>query len=233
LTSNTKTRKRKLASSLKFFPNLIIIIIIVVVIIAFSIAVPSPWVFYRERRKRRIDDRLGDLKAHRRDYFALALLQMRKPLAHLLVRPTDKRVIRAAHGNESIEALDKNVRLLALMSGCSRRLRSSRRCMLTGRRSMSMGRRRILGCSKGTRINGGGWRRRRNCRIPYNVRLISSMLAIINELHIGLVVNDPLNASSIDHILCPMSEHVPHLGLEKDSNARMSLIINNSKKIPC
>jgi hypothetical protein len=41
-------------------------------------------------------------------------------------------------------------------------------------------------------------------------------------------VNDPLNIWSIDHILCPMSEHVPHLSPEKDSNARRSLIINNS-----
>jgi hypothetical protein len=51
---------------------------------------------------------------------------------------------------------------------------------------------------------------------------------IIPKLHISLVVNDPLNVWSIDHILCPMSEHVPHLSLEKDNNVGRSLIINNS-----
>jgi hypothetical protein len=54
------------------------------------------------------------------------------------------------------------------------------------------------------------------------------MLVIIPELYIGLVVNDPLNVWSIDHILCPMSEHVPHLSPEKDNNVGRSLIINNS-----
>jgi hypothetical protein len=55
---------------------------------------------------------------------------------------------------------------------------------------MPTGRRRILGCSRGTHSGSGGWRRR-NGRSPYNVRLICSMLAIIHELHISLVVNDP------------------------------------------
>jgi hypothetical protein len=167
----------KKESSLGLFSNLIIIII-VIFIIAFGIAVPSPRVFYHGRRKRRIDDQLGDFKAHRRAYFALVLLQTRKPLAHLLVRLTNKSVVGVAHGNESLEALDENVWLLAPMSGCSRRLRSSRRCMLMGRRSTSTGRRRILGCNRGTHSSSDGWRRR-NYRSSYNVRLICSMLTII------------------------------------------------------
>jgi hypothetical protein len=207
LASNTKKRERKTASSLRLFSN--IIIIVVVFIVAFGGAVPSPRVFYHGRRKRRIDDQLGDLKAHRRAYFALALLQTRKPLAHMLVRLTDKSVVGAVHGYESLETLDENVLLLAPMSGYSRRLRSSRRCLPMGRRSTSTGRRRILGCSRGTHNSNNGWRRRRNCRSPYNVRLICSMLATINKLHIGLVVNDPLNVWSIDHILCP--KYASHL----------------------
>jgi hypothetical protein len=85
--------------------------------------VPSPRVFYRGRKKRRIDGRLGDLKAHIRACFTLALLQTRKPLAHLLVRLVDKSVVGAAHGNDSLEALNENVLLLASMSSSSRRLR--------------------------------------------------------------------------------------------------------------
>jgi hypothetical protein len=110
-------------SSLILFSNLNIIIVIVF-IIAFGVAVPSPWVFYHGRRKRRIDDRHRDLKAHRRAYFTL-VLQMRKSLAYLLVRLANKSVVGATHENESLEALDENVQLLALTSGCSRRLRSS------------------------------------------------------------------------------------------------------------
>jgi hypothetical protein len=53
LASNTKKRERKTTSSLGFFFNLIIIVIF---IIAFGVAVPSPQIFYRGRRKRRIDD---------------------------------------------------------------------------------------------------------------------------------------------------------------------------------
>jgi hypothetical protein len=37
---------------------------------------------------------------------------MRKPLAHLLMRPTYKIIVEAAHENESLEALDENVLLL-------------------------------------------------------------------------------------------------------------------------
>jgi hypothetical protein len=50
---------------------------------------------------------------------------MRKSLAYLLVRLANKSVVGATHENESLEALDENVQLLALTSGCSRRLRSS------------------------------------------------------------------------------------------------------------
>jgi hypothetical protein len=50
---------------------------------------------------------------------------VRKPLAHLLLRLTDKSVVGTAHGDEGLEALDKNVLLLAPMSGSSRGLRSS------------------------------------------------------------------------------------------------------------
>jgi hypothetical protein len=103
LASNTKKRERKIVSSLRLFFNLIIIV--VVFIIAFGVAIPSPQVFYHGRRKRRIDDRLGDLKTHRRAYFVLVLLQTRKHLAHLLVRLADKSGVRAAHGNGSLEAL--------------------------------------------------------------------------------------------------------------------------------
>jgi hypothetical protein len=102
LASNTKKRERKTTSSLGLFFNLIIIVIF---IIAFGVAVPSPRIFYRGRRKRKIDDWLEDLKAHRRAYFALALLQSRKPLAHLLVRLADRSIVGAAHGNENLEAL--------------------------------------------------------------------------------------------------------------------------------
>jgi hypothetical protein len=73
-----------------------------------------------------------------------------------------------------------------------------------------MGRRRSRGCSRGTRSSGGGWRRR-NCRSLNNVRLIGFMLSIISKLHACLVVDDPLNIWSIDHILGPMLEHIHQL----------------------
>jgi hypothetical protein len=226
LASNTKKRERKTASSLELFFNLIIVIVFTIIV---GVAVPSPRVFYHRRR---IDDRLGVIKAHRRASFALALLQTRKPLAHLLVRLVDKSVVGAAHGDEGLEANDKNVLLLAPMSGSSRRLRSSRRCMPTSRRSMSIGRsssrRGTMGCSRGTHSSSSMWRRRRNNRSPDDVRLISSMLAIISEFHLSLEVNDPLDVWSIDHILYPMSEHIHHLCPEKDTNAWRRLIIKNS-----
>jgi hypothetical protein len=54
----------------------------------------------------RVDDGLSGLKTHRSAHFTLVLLQVRKPLAHLLVRFTDKDVIGATHGDEGLEALD-------------------------------------------------------------------------------------------------------------------------------
>jgi hypothetical protein len=41
---------------------------------------------------------------------------------------------------------------------------------------------------------------------PNNVRLISSMLAIIAKLHVRLIVDDPLNVWSIYGILSSMVE---------------------------
>jgi hypothetical protein len=96
LASNTKKRERKTVTSLELFFNLIIIVVFIIIFtIIVGVAVPSPRVFYRGRRKRRIDDRLQELKAHKSSYFAMALLQMRKPLAHLLVRHADKSVVGA------------------------------------------------------------------------------------------------------------------------------------------
>jgi hypothetical protein len=199
LASNTKNRERKTVSSLGLFFNLIIVVVFTIII---GVAVPSPRVFYHGRR---IDDTLGDIKAHRRASFTLALLQTRKPLAHLLVRLMDKSIVGAAHGDEGLEAHDKNVLLLAPMSGSSRRLRSSRRCMPTSRRSMSTcrssSRRGTMGSSRGTHNSSSMWRRRRNNRSPDDVRLIRSMLAIISKFHLSLEVNDPLDVRSIDHIL--------------------------------
>jgi hypothetical protein len=126
LASNTKKRERKTATSLGLFFNLIIVVVFIIIFtIVVGVAVPSPRVFYRGRRKRRIDDRLQELKVHKSSYFAMALLQMRKPLAHLLVRLADKSVVGAAREDEGFEALDENVLFLAPMSGNSRRLRSS------------------------------------------------------------------------------------------------------------
>jgi hypothetical protein len=123
LASNTKKRERKTATSLGLFFNLIIVVVFIIIFtIVVGVAVPSPRVFYRGRR---IDDRLQELKAHKGSYFVMALLQMRKPLAHLLVRLADKSVVGAARGDEGFEALDENVMFLAPMSGNSRRLRSS------------------------------------------------------------------------------------------------------------
>jgi hypothetical protein len=59
-----------------------------------------------------------------------------------------------------------------------------------------------MGCSRGTHNSNGGWRRR-NCRSPYNVGLIRSMVAIIPKFHLSLDIDDSLNVGSIDHILCP------------------------------
>jgi hypothetical protein len=104
--------------------DLIISSVIIFTIIV-GVVVPSPRVFHSGRRKRRVDCGLGGLKIHRSAHFALALLQMRKPLAHLLMRLVDKGIIGAAHRDEGLEALDKNILLLAPMSGSPGGLRSS------------------------------------------------------------------------------------------------------------
>jgi hypothetical protein len=96
--------------------------------------------------------------------------------------------------------------------------------MPIGWRGTCTGRRRIMGCNRGTRNNSGGWRRR-NCRSPYKVRLICSMLPIIPEFHINLVVNDPLNVWSIYHILSSMVLHIHYLCLEEGTKARRRLAI--------
>jgi hypothetical protein len=71
LESNTKKERRKKAkSSLGLLFNLFIIVIV----IAFSVAVPSPWVFHSGRRKRRVDNRLRGLKTHGSAHLTLALL---------------------------------------------------------------------------------------------------------------------------------------------------------------
>jgi hypothetical protein len=192
-------------SSLGLLLDLIIDFIIIFTIII-SVEVPSPMIFHIGKRKRRVDCVLGGLKTHSSAYFALTLLQVRKHLAHLLMRLTDKGIIGAAHRDESLEALDKNVLLLAPTSGNSGGLKSSSRCMRTSRRNTCTGRRSsrgTMGCSRGTH-SSNGWRRRRNGRSPDNVRLISSMLAIIPKFHLSLEVNDPLDVGFIEHILRPM-----------------------------
>jgi hypothetical protein len=77
---------------------------------------------------------------------------------------------------------------------------TSRRSTFTGKRSSRRG---TMGCSRGTR-SSNGWRRRRNDMSPDNVRLISSMLAIIPKFHLSYEVNDPLDVGCIDHILSLM-----------------------------
>jgi hypothetical protein len=57
------------------------------------------------------------------------------------------------------------------------------------------------------------------------VWLVCSMLAVITKFHVSLVVDDPLNVWSIDHILGPMFEHIHQLCLEKYVDAWGSLII--------
>jgi hypothetical protein len=59
------------------------------------------------------------------------------------------------------------------------------------------------------------------------VRLVCSMLAIISKIHLSLVVDDPLNVWSIDHILSSMVQHIHNLCLEEGTNTRRRLIIKN------
>jgi hypothetical protein len=119
LASSTKKREGKVRSSLKLLFDLIIVFTII-----FGVAIPSPRVFHSWRRKRRVDCGLGGLKNHGSAHFALALIQVRKPLSHLLMRLSDKGVIGATHGDESLESLNKNILFLALTSSSSGGLKS-------------------------------------------------------------------------------------------------------------
>jgi hypothetical protein len=104
-------------SSLGLLLDLLIGFIIDFTIIV-GIAVPSPRAFHSGRRKRSVDGGLGSLKAHGSAHFALTLLQVRKPLAYLLMRLTDKGIVGAAHRDESLEALAKNVLLHTCNTPC-------------------------------------------------------------------------------------------------------------------
>jgi hypothetical protein len=126
LASNTKKREGKIKSSLGFFFEL--------VVISVGVAVPSPRVLHSWRRKRWVDNGLGGLKTHRCTHLALTLLKSRKPLTHLLGWLTDESVIGATHGDQSLEALDEDVLLLATACSSMRRLKSSWRCRPTRRR---------------------------------------------------------------------------------------------------
>jgi thiosulfate reductase cytochrome b subunit len=117
LASSTKKREGKVrsSSSLGLILDLIISFVIIFTIII-GVAVPSPRFFHSGRRKRWVDCGLGGLKTHRSAHFTLTLLQVRKPLTHLLMTLTDKGIVGSAHGYESLEALDKNVLFLPPMS---------------------------------------------------------------------------------------------------------------------
>jgi hypothetical protein len=71
------------------------------------------------------------------------------------------------------------------------------------------------------------WRRRIH-RAPNNVRLISSMLSIISKLHVCLVVDNPLNIWSIDHISHSMVQHKHKLHPEEGTNAWRRHVVKNS-----
>jgi hypothetical protein len=100
LESSTKKREGKARYSLRLLLDLIIGFIIVFTIFI-GVVVPSLRVFHSGRRKRRVDCGLGGLKTHGSVHFALALLQVRKSLTHLLMRLTDKGVVGSSHGYES------------------------------------------------------------------------------------------------------------------------------------
>jgi hypothetical protein len=152
-------------------------------------------------------------------HLALVLLKSRESLAHLLVRHTDKSIIRAAHGYQDLEAPDKKIMLLASTCSSMRRLGSCWRCSNM---------RRSRDCSWRTHSSSSGWRRRRNCRTLNDVRLISSMLAIIAKLHVWLIVDGPLNVWSIYGILSSMVENKHHFYPEKYADAWESLAIQYS-----
>jgi uncharacterized membrane protein len=102
LASNTKKLDEKVRFSLGvllfFIVSLLIIFIVVAIVI---IVVPNPRIFHSKRRKRRIDCRLRVHKTHGSAHFALALLQVRKSLTHLLMRLSDEGVVGPAHKDES------------------------------------------------------------------------------------------------------------------------------------
>jgi hypothetical protein len=54
------------------------------------------------------------------------------------------------------------------------------------------------------------------------------MLSIIYELHASLVVDNPLNIWSIDHIGSSMLQHEHELHLEKGTDAWRRLVVKNS-----
>jgi hypothetical protein len=212
LASNTKKReeKRSTTSSLGVFLN-----IVVAFVFASGFVVPRPRVFHSWRMKRWIDDWLGGLKTHRHVHLAPALLRHGKLLTHLLVWLTDESIVGAAHRDQSLEASDENILLLASMGSSTRQLGSCWR---------STGRRRSKGYSWSTCGISGGWRRR-SYRSLNNVRLVSSMLSIIAKFHVSLIVDDPLNEWSIYHIHGPMVECKHQFWPEKYTDAWKRLII--------
>jgi hypothetical protein len=76
-----------------------------------------------------------DSKTHGSAHFTLALLHVRKPLTHLLMRLSDEGVVGPAHRDEGLEALENDVLFLVQMSSSSAGLRGRGGCMTTGRRS--------------------------------------------------------------------------------------------------
>jgi hypothetical protein len=60
------------------------------------------------------------------------------------------------------------------------------------------------------------------------MRLISSMLSIIYEPHVGHVVDNPLNIRSIDHIGRSMLQHKLELCPEKGTDAWRRHVVKNS-----
>jgi hypothetical protein len=89
-----------------------------------------------------------------------------------------------------------------------------------------MGKRRSRGCSRGTHSSSGGCRRR-NCRSLNKVRLICSILSIRYELHVSLVVANPLNEWCIDHIRSSMVQHEHKLCSEGGTNTWWRRVISN------
>jgi hypothetical protein len=63
---------------------------------------------------------------------------------------------------------------------------------------------------------------------PNNVRLISSMLAIIAKLHVRLIVDDPLNVWSIYGILSSLVENKHQFCPKKYADAWERLAIQYS-----